>query len=563
VKGDYSFYKADINDTELMEKLARDADAIVNFAAESHVDRSISDSSAFLRSNVLGVHSLLEAVRRTGVRFHQISTDEVYGSLPLEGAEKFDERSPYNPRNPYSATKAAADFLVRAYSNTYRLPVTISNCSNNFGPYQHPEKLIPKTVINALSGRRVPVYGDGRQVRDWIYVEDHCSAIDLILRRGEPGETYLVSAGNERHNLDVVREVLSILGKGKDLVQFVPDRPGHDVRYALDASKLMGMGWRPSHTFEEALRLTVAHYVENYERYARKVARTILVLGGSGFLGSYLMKELDAVGTSSSGSFGTVRLDARDEKGLRALIKELKVSAVVNADGMTGVDACEGDPRTAEEINGRAAGMTASVCEELKVPLIHISTDYVFDGEKGKYKEDDPPNPINEYGRAKLMGEREVLARGGVVIRISTPFGPNLSRRKQSFAELVASSLRAGKEVRAAADLFSTPTYTPYAARLIGKLLEARGGGDQIYHLGSVERVSRYEFAVMVARALGLDVGLIRSVSASQLGFVARRPRDTSFDVAKVSKILTIRPLEEDIGELSALLRGTSLSGTS
>ncbi|MGC9107706.1 MAG: dTDP-glucose 4,6-dehydratase, partial [Infirmifilum sp.] len=212
VRGDYSFVRADINDAELMEKLARDADAIVNFAAESHVDRSISDSSAFLRSNVLGVHSLLEAVRKTGVRLHQISTDEVYGSLPLDSQEKFNERSPYNPRNPYSATKAAVDFLVRAYHNTYRLPVTMSNCSSNFGPYQHPEKLIPKTVIDALSGRKVPIYGNGMQVRDWIYVEDHCSAIDLILRKGEPGETCLVSAGNERHNIDVVREVLSILG---------------------------------------------------------------------------------------------------------------------------------------------------------------------------------------------------------------------------------------------------------------------------------------------------------------------------------------------------------------
>jgi len=270
VKGDYAFVKADINDSEVMLRLAKDADAIVNFAAESHVDRSISDSSPFLHSNVMGVHSLLEVVRRTGVRFHQISTDEVYGSLPLEGSKKFDEGSPYNPRNPYSATKAAADFLVRAYHNTYRLPVTISNCSNNFGPYQHPEKLIPKTVVNALSGKKVPVYGDGKQVRDWIYVEDHCSAIDLILRKGEPGETYLVSAGNEKHNVDVVRQVLALLGKGEEAMEFVQDRPGHDVRYALDASKLMTMGWRPRFSFDEALRLTVEHYVENYERYARK-----------------------------------------------------------------------------------------------------------------------------------------------------------------------------------------------------------------------------------------------------------------------------------------------------
>jgi dTDP-4-dehydrorhamnose reductase len=296
----------------------------------------------------------------------------------------------------------------------------------------------------------------------------------------------------------------------------------------------------------------------------------IVVLGGSGFLGSYLMKELDAVGTSSSGSFDTIKLDARDEEGLRALLKELRPEAVVNVDGMTGVDACEKDPRAAEEINGRAVGMTASACSELGVPYFHISTDYVFDGEKGRYKENDPPNPINEYGRSKLMGERETLSRGGVVIRISTPFGPNPSKRKQSFAEFVASSLRQGKEVRAASDLFSTPTYTPYVARLITALLEdekkdgvmkgRKEGGKikgEIYHVGSVERVSRYDFAVTVARILGLDESLVRPVSASQLSFIAKRPKDTSFDVSKALKLVSIRPLEEDLRELALLLRDT------
>jgi len=282
--------------------------------------------------------------------------------------------------------------------------------------------------------------------------------------------------------------------------------------------------------------------------------RLLLILGGSGFLGSYLMEEFEAVGTSSSGSFGTVRLDARDRDGLRSLLKRVRPDAVVNADGMTSVDGCEKDPKTAMEINGAAAGMAAEECARAGIPYFHVSTDYVFDGERGGYAETDPPNPVNEYGRSKLAGEREALSRGGTVIRISTPFGPNPSRRKQSFAEFVASSLKAGKEVRAASDLYSTPTYTPYVAELIGLLLRGKAGRGEVYHVGSPERVSRYEFAVEVARALGLDEGLVKPVSAAELGLLAKRPRDTSFDVSKVSKLFKISSLEENIKEISALL---------
>ena len=272
-KYDYNFVKGDIADPETVFKLSKNVDVIINFAAESHVDNSIRDSSNFVRSNIVGVHNILEAVRKYEVRFHQVSTDEVYGSLPINSKLKFNEKSKYNPRNPYSATKAAADHLVNAYFNTYKLPVTISNCSNNYGPNQHPEKLIPKTIINAEMEMPIPIYGNGLQVRDWIYVDDHCSALERVLKKGEYGETYLISANNGRHNIDVVRNILKSLGKSENLINFVNDRPGHDVRYAIDARKIKNeLGWKSKVKFEEGLKLTIKHYIKNIDYYVRKAA---------------------------------------------------------------------------------------------------------------------------------------------------------------------------------------------------------------------------------------------------------------------------------------------------
>ena len=268
----YTFIKGDIADKKFVENNFKYADIIVNFAAESHVDNSIKNSENFVRSNIVGVHNILEVVRKKEIRFHQISTDEVYGSLPLNSKEKFSENSKYNPRNPYSATKAAADFLVRAYYNTYNIPVTISNCSNNYGPNQHPEKLIPKTILNAYMDKKVQVYGNGKQIRDWIFVEDHCSAIERIIRKGKMGETYLIGENGEKKNLDVIKYIFKIMNKQKSLIEFVKDRPGHDVRYGIDASKIKRkLGWKPKFTFEEGIHITIDHYLKNKDRYIKKV----------------------------------------------------------------------------------------------------------------------------------------------------------------------------------------------------------------------------------------------------------------------------------------------------
>ena len=272
--GNYSFVEGDISDYKLVDKLCRDVDIVINFAAESHVDNSIISSADFIKSNIIGVHALLEAVKKYDLRFHQISTDEVYGALELNSRLKFSESSPYLPKNPYSATKASADHIVRAYHNTYKLRVTISNCSNNYGPNQHPEKLIPKTILNALDNKQIPIYGDGLQVRDWIFVEDHCSAIGEIIENGKIGETYLVGADCEKHNIDVVKRVLDIMDKDQELIKFVADRPGHDVRYAIDASKIeRELGWHPKYSFDQALRKTVEHYIEQVKRYKKKTLK--------------------------------------------------------------------------------------------------------------------------------------------------------------------------------------------------------------------------------------------------------------------------------------------------
>jgi len=266
----FVFQQGDICDSELVGRiLGRGIDAVLNFAAESHVDRSILDPTEFARTNVLGTLSVLEASRRHKVaRYLQVSTDEVYGSLGPSGS--FTEDSPLQPNSPYAASKAAADLIVRSYHQTYGLPALITRCSNNYGPYQFPEKLIPLLVTNTLEGRALPIYGDGLNVRDWIHVQDHCEALERILHQGREGEVYNVGARSEATNLKIVRSIVSILGKDEGLITFVKDRPGHDRRYAIDPSKLENeLGWKARIPFEEGIRQTVDWYCRNSAWVAR------------------------------------------------------------------------------------------------------------------------------------------------------------------------------------------------------------------------------------------------------------------------------------------------------
>ena len=262
----YKFVKGNIRDEKLVNELMKGIDIVVHFAAESHVDRSILNSEDFIKTNINGTRTLLEAAKNNGgKRFHHISTDEVYGSLG-KNDPAFNEKTPYDPRSPYSASKASSDHLARAYFHTYNLPVTISNCSNNYGPYQFPEKLMPLFITNLMEGKKVPVYGTGENVRDWLFVEDHCRAIDKIIHQGKIGETYCVGGDCEKTNLEITREILKMMGKGEENIEYVKDRPGHDKRYAIDFSKIKNeLGWEPKISFEEGIKKTIEWYRDNEE----------------------------------------------------------------------------------------------------------------------------------------------------------------------------------------------------------------------------------------------------------------------------------------------------------
>ncbi|MCV6597348.1 MAG: dTDP-glucose 4,6-dehydratase, partial [Mangrovicoccus sp.] len=290
---DYAFLEADICDPAAMAQAFQDfaPEAVMHLAAESHVDRSIDGPGTFMRTNIMGTYTLLEAARAyweragrpEGFRFHHISTDEVFGSLPADKSVMFTEDTPYDPRSPYSASKASSDHLVRAWHETYGLPVVLSNCSNNYGPYHFPEKLIPVIILNALAGRDLPIYGDGSNVRDWLYVEDHAEALLTVVQKGALGRSYNIGGENERSNLELVQTLCAILdemrpkeGQGSyaDQITFVTDRPGHDARYAIDPTRIRAeLGWRPSVTVEEGLRLTVQWYLENEDWWRALQAR--------------------------------------------------------------------------------------------------------------------------------------------------------------------------------------------------------------------------------------------------------------------------------------------------
>lgn len=267
-KPNFKFFQADIADREAIYKIFEEEkpDIVVNFAAESHVDRSVTNPEIFLRTNIIGTSVMLDACRKYGItRYHQVSTDEVYGDLPLDRPDLFfTEDTPIHTSSPYSASKASADLLVQAYARTYNLPCTISRCSNNYGPYHFPEKFIPLMIANALNDKEIPVYGKGENVRDWLYVEDHCIAIDLIIRKGTAGEIYNIGGHNEKTNLEVVKTVLAQLGKSEDLISYVTDRPGHDRRYAIDPTKIHNeLGWLPTTSFEEGIKKTITWYLDN------------------------------------------------------------------------------------------------------------------------------------------------------------------------------------------------------------------------------------------------------------------------------------------------------------
>ena len=266
VKNKIKFIKGDICDEEAVEQSIDGVSVLVHFAAESHVDRSITGPDEFVRTNIFGTHQLLKSALKHKVeRFHHVSTDEVFGMLPADSKIKWTEETPYNPRSPYSASKAGSDHLVRSYFHTYGLPITVTNCANNFGPYHYPEKFIPLAITNILEGKKIPIYTPGNQVRDWLYVDDHCRAIDLVLKKGKIGETYLVGSSHKEYsNLEVAKMILQFMDASENMIEFIKDRPGHDVKYAINTAKIeKELGWQPENNFEDWLKITIDWYKQN------------------------------------------------------------------------------------------------------------------------------------------------------------------------------------------------------------------------------------------------------------------------------------------------------------
>ncbi|MBN9600193.1 MAG: dTDP-glucose 4,6-dehydratase [Afipia sp.] len=582
----YSFEQADICDRAAIDAIFsryRPA-AVIHLAAESHVDRSITGAAAFINTNIVGTYQLLEAAqhyygqlapdRRARFRFVHVSTDEVYGSLGEEG--RFCEDTPYQPSSPYSASKAASDHLALAWFKTYGLPVIVSNCSNNYGPYQFPEKLIPLTILNAIEGKPLPVYGRGSNIRDWLYVDDHAEGLIALLLRGRPGEKYNFGGDCERTNLGVVEQICDILDRTapapkprRSLIKFVTDRPGHDLRYAIDASKARrDLGWAPGKTFEEGIARTVHWYLENrawwqpsrasvYKgtrlgllKRSTRIARAagpILVTGKSGQLACCLR---DAAGRRKMAlvSIGRPDLDLAAGSDIDDVVARIAPSAIINAAAYTAVDKAEAEPQSAYMINCDAAARLAAVARKMDIPFVHVSTDYVFDGNKpSPYDEADRPAPLGVYGQSKLAGEAAVMdaCPHAVVIRTSwlySPYGHNFVRTMLRLAA-------APNIVRVVGDQVGTPTSAvdladgllKIAQRLIAEQADHLSG---VYHLAGRGETSWHGFAQDIFAGLarrGQPVPELQTITAEDYPTPARRPRNSRLDSSRAERVFQVR----------------------
>ena len=586
----YSFVQADICDAKAMAAIFAEhqPDWVMHLAAESHVDRSITGSGPFIMTNVVGTHVMLDTAlaywrdlepsRAAAFRFLHVSTDEVYGSLGSEGL--FSEETPYDPRSPYSASKASSDHLASAWFHTYGLPVVISNCSNNYGPYHFPEKLIPLVVLNGLEGKALPVYGDGANIRDWLYVEDHARALRLIVQTGRVGQTYNVGGRNERSNLEVVHTICDLLdelagplatGPRRGLITFVKDRPGHDQRYAIDATKLeTELGWRAGETFDTGLRRTVQWYLDNEAWWAPLRARydgqrlgltktqgveaektagrrtSLLVFGANGQVAQEIGRIAESLGFSATLA-GRDVVDLLTEDG-SALLDELRPAAVINAAAYTAVDRAEDEPFAAFRLNGKIPGLLARACAARGMAFVHISTDYVFDGRKdGAYVESDPLEPLGVYGESKAQGEAAVLAGGGDVAVVRTAWV--YSSYGSNFVKTMLRLAESREEVGVVGDQHGCPTWAQDVARatllLSRRLLEHDTQARGVFHAAGDGDASWAEFATAVfagSAERGGPAARVRTITTAEYPTPAQRPQNSRLNSDHLASVVGWRP---------------------
>lgn len=557
----YVFVYGDIADPILVPKILAEhgIQAVLNFAAESHVDRSIHDPAPFITTNVQGTQNLLEASRRAGVElFVQVSTDEVYGTLGPTGL--FSESTPLAPNSPYAASKASADLLVRAYHKTYGLPTVITRCSNNYGPFQFPEKLIPLMLTLAWEDEPLPIYGDGANIRDWIHVLDHCRGVELAMERGRPGAVYNFGGNAERTNIEVVKALLNFLGKPHDLICFVQDRPGHDWRYAMDYSlAARELGFAPEYTFEQGLEETIAWYAENKEwldrvrdgsyrefmavwyggRQVSSRKKCAVVLGGkTGLLGQALSNCLAGAGWRVV-SVGRDDLDFLDAEQMAALIDRHAPEVLFNAVAYTQVDKAEDEPEEAFRLNERLPILLGRLAGKSGVRLVHYSTDFVFDGQKhSPYLPDDPTGPLCVYGKSKLAGERALLdldPKGLCIIRTAWLFGPG----RTNFVAKILELAKGRESLNVVHDQVGSPTYTPDLAAHSLELVAA--GGQGVFHLVNSGSASWCELAGEAVQIMGLRCA-VNPIPSSEYPRKAVRPAYSVLDATSFSKLTGTKP---------------------
>ena len=558
----YAFVEADLRDRPALDAALAEhqPDAIMHLAAESHVDRSIDGPGDFIHTNVTGTFNLLEAARGywQGAASPRISGSTIFPPMrstgPLGDTGLFTEETPYAPNSPYSASKAASDHLVRAWNETYGLPVVTTNCSNNYGPFHFPEKLIPVVILSAIHGREIPIYGDGKNVRDWLFVEDHAVALILVCQTGAEGRTYNIGGNAEATNIDLVRKICAILDEIRPdgapydrLITFVTDRPGHDRRYAIDASRIRAeLGWEPSVTLDEGLRQTVQWFLDNEawwrpasgaERRGPKIGNQhmILVFGQTGQVGRALS---EAQGVTC---VGRETADLLNPEACAALIREKAPSAVINAAAYTAVDKAEEEEDKATVINGAAPGAMAQAAAELEIPFVHISTDYVFDGSgMDPWMPDDDTGPLGAYGRSKLAGEEAVRAVGGThaILRTSWVFSATGSN-------FMKTMMRLGMErdsLSVVDDQVGGPTYAPDIAEacltIAGKLKrDADKSGT--YHFSGHDDVSWAKFADQIFKESGIKCK-VQKIETTEYPTPAPRPLNSRLDCSKTAEVFRI-----------------------
>lgn len=594
----YRFIQGSITDPAVVHDAFEGVDVVVHFAAESHVDRSILGSKAFFETNVEGTRVLLEEVKARGtqiLRFHHVSTDEVFGSLPLEGQERFTETTPYKPRSPYSASKAASDHLCDAYAETHHLPITRSNCSNNYGPYHFPEKFIPLAITNLIRGKKIPVYGEGINIRDWLHVDDHCRAIETILLQGVPGQVYCVGGDAEYRNIDVARLIAQAFGRGDEALEFVTDRKGHDLRYAIDHAKIThDLGWTPSITFAEGLRTTIEWFKAN-ESWWRPLlpkqldepaalaapaivavapssspsptphlspspSRMKILIFGKGWIGTRMSEAWHHEAVLSS-----VRID--DRAAVLAEIEAHQPDVIVNAAGKAGipnVDWCETHQLETMRSNTIGALVLAEVCQEKQIYLLHLGTGCIFYGQHSPtsnepWGEDDFGNPEAFYTRSKYATDLLLsrLPKVGIA-RFRMPIDHIPSPKN-----LIDKLVRYTKVI----DVENSVTILDDLIRVCYQLLEKRGEG--VFHVVNPGTMRHRDLLDLYKKHVdpSYTTEWITAEDLLTQGLAARKRSNNFMKSTRLEALgITMRPiqeaLEDTMQKYAVLKRVQSLEGT-